>query len=133
MVRVRCRCSLICLRGFGNLARCQALVTCPYGGDSQGGTFCFSATWETVLNNVIQQVFSLSSIALYIEINKYYNLGNKEHTWKSENMSRRARKRQQNFEFWFRKTFMDSWALRVLPTSLSHILAHLDHFEDVKP
>lgn len=34
-------------------------------GIPQGGIFCFSATWETVLNNVIKQVFSLSYIALY--------------------------------------------------------------------
>lgn len=39
-------------------------MTCPCGGDSQGGPFCFSAAWETVLNNVIQQVFPLS-YALY--------------------------------------------------------------------
>ena len=35
-------------------------MTCPSSGDSQGGTFCFPATRETVVGNVIQKVFSLS-------------------------------------------------------------------------
>ena len=31
-------------------------MTCPSDGDSQGGTFCFPATGETVLGNVIQRL-----------------------------------------------------------------------------
>ena len=34
-------------------------MICPSSGDSQGGTFCFPETRETVLGNVIQTVFSV--------------------------------------------------------------------------
>lgn len=101
-------------------------------GIPQGGIFCFSVTWETVLNNVMEQVFSLSYIALYGLNQQTLQLGQHRTYLEIRKHEQKGQKKTAKIDFWFRKNFV-LFLLRVLPTELSNISANLDHFKDVKP
>ena len=79
-------------------------MTCPSDGDSQGGTFCFPATGETVLGNVIQKVFSLSCSEQFKSAN--ITVCMTEDMLGSQKMATGGTEDSKT-DFWFRKTFTD--------------------------